>query len=152
MCAVAPKGTNPVTEYIQISATAEKGIVLTTYDLEKGVRTAAEGEIEREGCYCVNANKLFQTLKVMESEEVSLEVSENLETTIRSGRSLYRMQALNGEVIGGRRVVIKEFFPKYSKTALLFQTWHNRRTVNEPETERMMKSGNCLRLTFIMAV
>ena len=97
MCAVAPKGTNPVTEYIQISATAEKGIVLTTYDLEKGVMTAAEGEIEREGCYCVNANKLFQTLKVMESEEVSLEVSENLETTIRSGRSLYRMQALSGE-------------------------------------------------------
>jgi DNA polymerase III sliding clamp (beta) subunit (PCNA family) len=41
MCAVAPKGTNPVTEYIQISATAEKGIVLTTYDLEKGDRTAA---------------------------------------------------------------------------------------------------------------
>lgn len=98
MCAVVAKSTSPFTEYILIKAVNGEGIFLTTYDLEKGVKCETEGNVFEDGCFCVNANKLFQTLKVMEGEEVTLEVNnETMETTIRSGKAHYKMQALNGE-------------------------------------------------------
>jgi len=97
MCAVAAKSTNPFTEYVLINAT-ESGIDLTTYDLEKGVKCETEGNVFEAGCFCIHANKLFQTLKVMEGEEVTLYVNaESLETTIKSGKAHYKMQSLKGE-------------------------------------------------------
>jgi len=96
MCAVGMKGTNPATEYIHIEASKDNGIVLTTYDLEKGIKCTAEGTVEEDGDYCVNAQKLVQTLKVMEGEEITISVNANLETSISSGKSFYKMQSLNG--------------------------------------------------------
>ena len=96
LCAVGNKATNPAVECILIEATGS-GITLTTYDLEKGVRSEAEGRIIEEGSYCINAGKFFQTLKVMEGDEVTLCVSDNLETSITSGKSFYKMSALRAE-------------------------------------------------------
>jgi DNA polymerase-3 subunit beta len=97
LCAVGNKATNPAIECILIEADSGSGITLTTYDLEKGVRCEAEGQIIESGRYCINANKFFQTLKVMEGEEVVLSVSESLEAAITSGKSFYKMSALRAE-------------------------------------------------------
>lgn len=96
MCAVA-KTTNPTTEYINIKAGKDEGITLTTYDLEKGVKCTVDGNVYEDGCFCINANKLFQTLKVMEGDDVTLEVAGNLETTIKSGKAHYKIQSIRGE-------------------------------------------------------
>lgn len=96
LCAVGSKNTIPTVECILIEAKAPSEIVLTTYDLEKGVRCSAEGSVLEDGYYAINANKFFQTLKVMEGEEVTLTVNERLETSITCGKSSYKMQAFNG--------------------------------------------------------
>ncbi|MCQ2427015.1 MAG: DNA polymerase III subunit beta [Clostridia bacterium] len=96
MCAVGMKGTNPATEYIHIEANNDGSIVFTTYDLEKGIKCNAEGKVIEGGDYCVNASKFVQTLKVMDGDEITLEVNANLETSISSGKSFYKMQSLNG--------------------------------------------------------
>ncbi len=96
LCAVGNKATNPAIECILIEA-AESGMTLTTYDLEKGVRCEAEGQIIEPGSYCINANKFFQTLKVMEGSDVVLSVNEGLEASITSGKSFYKMSALRAE-------------------------------------------------------
>lgn len=96
LCAVANKRTNPATECILMEAKNPSTVTLTTYDLEKGVRCDAEGTVLEEGCFAINANKFFQTLKVMEGDQVTLTVNEKLEVSIVSGKSFYKMFALPG--------------------------------------------------------
>lgn len=96
LCAVGSKSTIPTVECLLIEAKMPDSITLTTYDLEKGVRCSASGSVLEDGFYAINANKFFQTLKVMEGEEVILTVNDKLETTISSGKSSYKMQAFNG--------------------------------------------------------
>lgn len=96
LCAVAGKSTIPAIECILIDAKAPAEIVLTTYDLEKGVRCEAEGTVLDGGCFAVNAQKFFQTVRVMEGESVTLSVNDRLEVSIESGRSVYKMSALPG--------------------------------------------------------
>ena len=96
MCAVGVKGTNPATEYIHIEASEYGEIILTTYDLEKGIKCAVDGRVEEGGDFCVNASKFLQTLKVMENEEIVLSVNADLETSITSGKAFYKMQSLPG--------------------------------------------------------
>ena len=96
MCAVGVKGTNPATEYIHMEARSDSEIVLTTYDLEKGIRCTVEGKVLEPGDYCINASKFLQTLKVMENEEIVLSVKDSLETSITSGKAFYKMQSLAG--------------------------------------------------------
>lgn len=97
MCAAGVKGTNPITEYVNIRAEGDGCATFTTYDLEKGVRRDIECTIFEGGNYCVNAPKFMQALKLMEGEEVSVEIDSKFETVIKSGRSNYRMQALSGD-------------------------------------------------------
>ena len=96
MCAIG-RSNIPAVECILIEAKKGEALTLTTFDLEKGVRCNCNATVLEEGFYCINAQKLFQTLKVMEGEEVTLTVNEKLETTISSGRSTYKMSALRGE-------------------------------------------------------
>ena len=96
LCAVG-RSNIPAVECILIEAKKGEPLTLTTFDLEKGVRCNCNATVLEEGFYCINAQKLFQTLNVMEGEEVTLTVNEKLETTISSGRSTYKMSALRGE-------------------------------------------------------
>lgn len=97
MCAAGLRGTNPITEYVNIKTTDNGSATFTTYDLEKGVRRDIECNVYEGGDFCVNAPKFMQTLKLMEGEDVTVEINDRLEAVITSGRSVYRMQALSGE-------------------------------------------------------
>lgn len=97
MCAVSSKSTLPSIEGILIEAKSPDICVLTTYDLEKGVKITIEAKVIEEGSYIINAQKFNQTLRVMEGEEITLTVDSKLTATIVSGRSSHRMSALNGE-------------------------------------------------------
>ena len=46
--------------------------VMTTYDLEKGVRTTIEAKVIEEGKFILNAQKFNQTIRVMGGEEITL--------------------------------------------------------------------------------
>lgn len=97
MCAVSGKSTLSTIEGIKIEAKIPDTCIMTTYDLEKGVRITVEAKVIEEGCYIINAQKFNQTLRVMEGDEVTLTIDDKLSACISSGRSSHRMQALKGE-------------------------------------------------------
>ena len=95
MCAVSGKAVLTAIEGILIEARKPDICVMTTYDLEKGVKITTEATVLEEGTYIINAQKFFQTLKVMNSDEITLTVDSKLSVCIESGKSSYKMSALN---------------------------------------------------------
>ena len=96
MCATGGKSTLPAIEGICIEAKHPDTCVLTTYDLEKGLRVTINAKVIEEGCYIINAQKFNQTMRVMDGEEVSLTVDKNMTAVIESGKSSHKMIALKG--------------------------------------------------------
>lgn len=97
MSATSGKSSNPALEGILIEAKHPDTCTLTTYDLEKGMRTTIEAKVIEEGCYIINAQKFNQTMRVMDGEEVSLSVDSQLSAVITAGRSSHSMKALRGD-------------------------------------------------------
>lgn len=94
MCAVSGKSTLTAVEGILMEASMDGTCTMTTFDLEKGMRVQIQADVEEEGSCILNAQKFSQTVRVMEGEEVTLTVSENLQACITSGKSTHRMNAL----------------------------------------------------------
>ena len=86
MCAVSGKSTLTAVEGILFEALEDNTCVLTTFDLEKGVRVTIQAEVEQPGSYIINAQKFVQTIRVMEGETVTLTVNEKLNAEIVSAR------------------------------------------------------------------
>ena len=97
MCAVSGKSTLTAAEGILIEANADGSCVMTTFDLEKGMRIKMEAEVEEPGAAIINAQKFVQTIRVMEGENVTLTVSDNLQACIFSGKSNHKMTALGAQ-------------------------------------------------------
>lgn len=96
MCAVSGKSTLSAIEGILIEAKFPDTCVLTTFDLEKGVRISVEAKVIEEGSYIINAQKFNQTLRVMEKEEITLSIDDKLVASIVNGKSSHKMSALAG--------------------------------------------------------
>lgn len=86
-----------VIDGILIDAKEDGSCVMTSIDVEKGVRITVEAEVAEAGFYVINAQKFIQTMRVMEGEFITLTVDENLQACISSGKSNHRMNALKGE-------------------------------------------------------
>lgn len=97
MCAVSGKSTLSTIEGILIEAKMPNTCIMTTFDLEKGVRITVEAKVLEEGSFIINAQKFSQTLRVMEGEEVTLTVDNKLVACIVSGKSSHKMSALEGK-------------------------------------------------------
>ncbi len=97
MCAVSGKSTLSSIDGILIEAKMPDICVLTTFDLEKGVRITIEAKVIEEGSFIINAQKFYQTLKVMQGEEITLTVDDKLVACVTCGKSSHKMSALVGE-------------------------------------------------------
>ena len=96
LCAVSGKATISAIDGILIDAKEDGSCILTTFDLEKGMRIRVQGDVKEPGFYIINAQKFSQTLRVMDGDEILLTVNENKQACISSGKSNYKMQALDG--------------------------------------------------------
>ncbi len=96
MCAVSGKSTFAGIEGILIEAVEPDTCKLTTFDLEKGVQITIHPEVIEGGSYIINAQKFNQTVKVMDGEEITLEVDDKLTATFEAGKSTHKMGALRG--------------------------------------------------------
>lgn len=94
MCAVSTKSTIKASEGILIEANADGSCVMTTFDLEKGMRIQMEAEVVEAGAAIIDAQKFVQTIRVMEGDTVMLTVSENMQACISSGKSNHKMTAI----------------------------------------------------------
>lgn len=97
MCAVSGRSTVAATEGILIEAIYPDTCVLTTFDLDKGVRITINAVVIEEGKYIINAQKFYQTIKVMTGDEITLSVDAKLSACITCGRSSHKMIALSGD-------------------------------------------------------
>ena len=96
MCAVSGKSTLTAAEGILIEAKQDNTVVLTTFDLEKGVQITIYPEVLEEGSFIINASKLNQTVKTISSAEFTLTVDDTLTATFEAGKFNYKIGALPG--------------------------------------------------------
>ena len=94
MSGVSTKMTLAATEGILIEASLPNTCVMTTYDIEKGVRITVEADVIEAGSAIISASKLNQIVRVMDGGDISLTVDARNCATIVSGRSSHTLTAL----------------------------------------------------------
>ena len=94
MSGVSTKMTLAATEGILIEASLPNICILTTYDIEKGVRMTVEADVIEAGSAIVSASKFGQIVRVMDGGDITLTVDDRNTATIISGRSSHTMTAL----------------------------------------------------------
>jgi DNA polymerase-3 subunit beta len=96
MGTVSNKNTIASIEGVLIE-TLEGRIRISTYDMNKGVRAMLDAvDIEREGRYIINAQRLYQTIRVMPDDDLTIEVFENCNCTLTCGKASFSMFAMPG--------------------------------------------------------
>ena len=98
MGTVSNKNTITSIEGILIETLENGKIILSSYDMTKGIRITFEPtEIEEHGKYIINAQRLYQTVKALPEAEITLEVNAKLNCTISAGKASFSMFATKGE-------------------------------------------------------
>ena len=98
MGTVSNKNTITSIEGVLMETMSDGKIRISTYDMNKGVRSTFEpSSIEREGRFIVNAQRLYQTVRVLPDDEITVDVNDKLNCTISSGKASFSMFAMKGE-------------------------------------------------------
>jgi len=97
MGTVSNKNTITSIEGVLIETLPTGLIQISTYDMNKGVRAVFEPtDIEREGRYIINAQRLYQTIKVLDDDELTIDINERLQCEIKCGKASFSIFASNG--------------------------------------------------------
>lgn len=96
MSAVSDRNTIAAIEGILFTTDGQDRVILSSYDLEKGYRTAVQAEVEEPGSFIINAGKLFRMVRMMPENEVTIEVNDKFQAKIISGNSVFALSALPG--------------------------------------------------------
>ena len=99
---------------------------ITSYDMEKGLRTTIEATIIEEGSYIINAQNILQIVKSMPQGEIMIDIDDRDRVKITGGNSSFEINSIPGEkypslplLAGDRRYVIPQYIFRslVSKTA-----------------------------------
>jgi DNA polymerase-3 subunit beta len=74
---VDKRNSRPILAYTLFETTKD-GIYISATDLEVSAKVHLPANVEKEGSFCVNAKNLFDILKELPTDEVELEVSDDL--------------------------------------------------------------------------
>lgn len=96
LCGVSSKVTLSAVDGILIEAKTSGECVMTTYDMEKGMRLSVQADVVEEGSFIINATKFMHTIRAMSGHDIVLTVDDKLCATIVSGKSSHTMSALPG--------------------------------------------------------
>ena len=98
MGTVSNKNTITSIEGVLIETLDDGNVRISTYDMNKGVRNVFPAlDIEREGKYIINAQRFYQTVRVLPEDAVTIEINDNLNCIISSGKASFSMFAMKGE-------------------------------------------------------
>ena len=98
MGSVSNKNTITAIEGVLIETLDNQNIQISSYDMNKGFRGIVEAvEIERTGRYIINAQRLYQTIRVLPDEDITFDVNDKLNCEISCGKATFSMFALKGE-------------------------------------------------------
>ena len=83
MGTVSNKNTISSLEVVWLETMPGGRVRITTYDMNKGFRATFDCvSIEREGSYIVNAQRFYQTIRVLPQDELTIEADEKFNCTI----------------------------------------------------------------------
>ena len=98
MGTVSNKNTITSLEGVLIETLGDGIIQISTYDMNKGIRAKLSAEsVEEEGKYIINAQRFYQTVRVLPEGEVTIEVNDRLNCNISSGKISFSIFAMNGQ-------------------------------------------------------
>ena len=97
MSGISSKTMLAATGGILIEAKMPNQCIMTTFDLEKGVRVCMEADVIEVGRAIISASKLSQIVRVMDGQDITLTVDDRMCATIVSGRASHTMTALPAE-------------------------------------------------------
>ena len=98
MGTVSNKNTITSIEGVLLETMPGGRVRLSTYDMNKGNRIIFDAtSVEREGKFIINAQRLFQTVKVLPDDEITIDINDKLKCTIYSGKASFSMFAMRGE-------------------------------------------------------
>jgi len=92
---VERKTTIPVLSNILIESIGEKEIRIVGTDLDCTIRCDAEADIIRPGSICVQARKLFDIVRALDSGDVHFKKEDNEWVTLKAGRANYRLAGVS---------------------------------------------------------
>ncbi|MBK7932837.1 MAG: DNA polymerase III subunit beta [Pyrinomonadaceae bacterium] len=94
---VERKTTIPVLANILIESIGEGEIRIVGTDLDVTIRCDAEAVIARPGSMCIQARKLFDIVRALESGEVHFKKEDNEWVTMKCGRANFRLAGVSRE-------------------------------------------------------
>ena len=92
---VSPKSTIPCLEGILLRAGV--GVQLTGFNLETGITVKVEADVKEAGICVMPARLFFDIVRKLPDEEVTVEVDDKLQVSIRGGVSSFRITAMDAE-------------------------------------------------------
>ena len=92
--AVADKSTIPALEGIKMNL-EDSTLSLTGYDLEIGIITSIPAVSQDEGEWIVNSRLFTDIIKKMPTDEVEINIAENMAMTVSSGMTEYTISAMS---------------------------------------------------------
>ena len=98
---------------------------ISAFDLEKGLRTSVECEIEERGMYIINTVKILQIIRAMPDGRVTIEVDDQCRVRITGGQSSFEITCSPGNEFPTMPMFIGEKIyklPQYLIRDLLSQT------------------------------
>ena len=98
MGTVSNKNTITSLEGVLLETMDDGRVRLSTYDMNKGIRCLfMPSEIERDGKFIINANRFYQTVRVLPDDEITIDINDKLNCNIYSGKASFSMFAMRGE-------------------------------------------------------
>ncbi len=97
MGTVSNKNTITAIEGVLIETLDSGKIQISTYDMNKGFRAVIDAEVERDGRFIINAQRLYQTVRVLPEDDITIDINDKLSCEITSGKASFSMFALKGE-------------------------------------------------------
>lgn len=94
--AVPTKTTMPILECILIDATTNI-IKLTANDMELGIETIIEGEIDKKGMVAIDARIFSDIVRKLPDNEIVIESDDNHQTLIKCEKAKFNIAAKSGE-------------------------------------------------------
>lgn len=91
---VERRNTMPILSNVLVETTGA-GVRLTATDLEVGVRTTVDAQVESEGKVTVNAKKLYEIVRELSEETLNLRGLDNDWVELKSGKSVFKMVGLD---------------------------------------------------------
>ena len=97
MSTVSTKNTIPSIEGVLIETMGGNSVRLSTFDMNKGIRAMMDAvEVIEEGSYIINAARLLHIIKVLDEDELTIEVDESFTATVSAGRASFSLSAMRG--------------------------------------------------------